>query len=213
VLALACVDAKLAVRVHWSDMKKWGVSARKVACQGFALGCLIFIQLVGARSARAESPRKVQGYELLGTLGYGYGFWKYSGNNDREVDPFGVTVGGDFGYTFPFGLRLGTDVGYAFGVKHQYTHWTGEVITTHASSITWGASIGYDLLLSKVTLRGAADVGLILLLDEGTVSPWMYFGPKVGLTWDFHGVELGVQGKWMMLVGAVQAGVMAGKRF
>ena len=63
-------------------MKKWGVSARKVACQGFALGCLIFIQLVGARSARAESPRKVEGYELLGTLGYGF---RISGFDHHET--------------------------------------------------------------------------------------------------------------------------------
>jgi hypothetical protein len=193
-------------------MKKWGVSARKVACQGFALGCLIFIQLVGARSARAESPRKVEGYELLGTLGYGFGFWD-SFSNDRQVDPFGVTVGGDFGYTFPFGLRLGTDAGYAFGRREKYTTWMGEVVTTHASSITWGGSIGYDLVLSSFRLRGAADVGLLLLLDDGSAAPWMYFGPKIGLTWQYRGVELGVQSRWMMWTGAIQMGLMAGTRF
>jgi len=195
-------------------MQNGCVSARKAACRAlFALGCFVFIQLVGARSARAESPRKVEGYELLGTLGYGYGFWKHSGNNDREVDPFGVTVGGDFGYTFPFGLRLGTDVGYAFGVKHQYTHWTGEVITTHASSITWGGSIGYDAVLSSFRLRGAADVGLLLVLDQGKVAPWIYCGPKLALTWQFRGVELGLQSRWMAWAGTVQLGLMAGTRF
>ena len=106
-------------------MKKWGVSARKVACQGFALGCLIFIQLMGARSARAESPRKVEGNELLGTLGYGFLFRDLTTTNDRQVNPFGVTVGADFGYTFPFGLRLGTDASYAFGSKTEYSRWMG----------------------------------------------------------------------------------------
>ena len=198
-------------------MKKLDVSARKVACRAvFAIGCFVSIQLVGARSARAESPGKVkvEGYELLGTLGYGFGFWD-GGNSDREVDPFGVTVGGDFGYTFPFGLRLGTDAGYAFGRRHEYTdRRTGEVVKTHASSITWGASLGYDLLLSPwLKLRGAADVGLILVLDEGSAAPWMYFGPKVELLWQYRGVELGVQSRWMMWVGAVQVGLLAGKRF
>ena len=186
-------------------MKKWGVSARKVACQGFALGCLIFIQLVGARSARAESPRKVEGYELLGTLGYGIQFW--------EGSAFGVTVGGDFGYTFPFGLRLGTDAGYAFGRTMDYKRWTGEEITTHASSFAWGGSIGYDLVLSSFRLRGAADGGLLLVLDQGKVAPWGYVGPKIGMTWQYRSVELGLQSRWMVWTGTVQLGLMAGTRF
>ena len=193
-------------------MKKWGVSARKLACQGFALGCLIFIQLVGARSARAESPRKVEGFELLGTLGYGFGRWHLNAN-DNYIDPFGVTVGGDFGYTFPFGLRLGTDASYAFGSKTEYTRWMGEAATTHASSISWGGSVGYDLLLSSFRLRGAADVGLMLVLDEGTVAPWMYFGPKIALTWQYRGIELGLQSRYMMMVSCIQVGLMGGTRF
>ena len=194
-------------------MKKGDASARKVACQGFALGCLIFIQLVGARSARAESPRKVEGYELLGTLGYGFLFRDLTTTNDRQVDPFGVTVGADFGYTFPFGLRLGTDAGYAFGRTMDYKRWTGEAITTHASSITWGGSIGYDAVLSSFRLRGAADGGLLLVLDQGKVATWAYCGPKLGLTWQFRGVELGLQSRWMIWTGTVQVGLMAGTRF
>ena len=178
----------------------------------FALGCFVFIQLVGARSARAESPRKVEGFELLGTLGYGFGRWHLNAS-DNYVDPFGVTVGGDFGYTFPFGLRLGTDASYAFGSKTEYTRWMGEAATTHASSITWGGSVGYDLLLSSFRLRGAADVGLMLVLDEGTVAPWMYFGPKIALTWQYRGVELGLQSRYMMLVSCFQVGLMGGTRF
>ena len=60
------------------------------------------------------------------------------------------------------------------GRKIEEPSWTGEVVTTRASSITWGGSIGYDLLLSSFRLRGAADAGLILLLDEGSVAPWMF---------------------------------------
>src|SRR4051794_22525833 len=126
-------------------MKSWGVSARKVACHALALGCLVFMQLAGARSARADSPRKVEGYELLGSLGYGIGLWGSTG---------GVIVGADFGYTFPVGLRLGTDAGFALS-HSKYTKWNGEVVASADPSITWGGSIGYDLLLSSVRLRGA----------------------------------------------------------
>jgi hypothetical protein len=194
-------------------MKKWGVSARKVACQAFALGCLIFIQLVGARSARAESPRKVEGYELLGTLGYGILFRDLTTTNDRQVNPFGVTVGADFGYTFPFGLRLGTDAGYAFGRTMDYRRWTGEAITTHASSISWGGSIGYDLVLSSFRLRGAADGGFLFVLDQDRVAVWGYVGPKIAVTWQYKSVELGVQSRWMIWAGTIQVGLMAGTRF
>src|SRR4051812_31697405 len=122
-------------------MKKWGVAAGKVARQGFALGCLIVIQLVRARSARAESPAKVEGSELLGMAGYGISLWNRT-SDDKQIDPFGVTVGADYGHTFPFGLRLGTDASYAFGRTKESTRWTGEVVTTHASSLAWGGSIG-----------------------------------------------------------------------
>jgi len=189
------------------------VSARKVACQAsLVLGCFVFVQLVGARDARAESSEKVEGFELLGTLGYGIGFRNLSWAN-QEFDPYGLTVGLDFGYTWPFGLRIGTDAGYGFGRTIEQTRRTGEPVTTHASSITWGGSVGYDLLLSSFRLRGAADVGLLLLLDEGSVAPWLYFGPKIALLWQYRGVELGVESRWMMWTGAVQVGLMGGTRF
>ena len=194
-------------------MKKGDVPARKVVGQAvFALGCFVFVQLVGARDARAESPGKVEGFELLGTFGYGIAFRNLTWSN-KEFDPYGVTVGGDFGYTFPFGLRLGTDASYAFGHTIEQPRLNGEVVTTHASSITWGGSIGYDLLLSSFRLRGAADVGLLLGLDEGSVAPWIYFGPKIALSWQYRGVELGLQSRWMMWAGAVQVGLMGGTRF
>ena len=194
-------------------MKKMAVSARKVARQAlFVLGSFVFVQLVGARDARAESSGKLEGFELLGTLGYGIAFRDVTWAN-QEFDPYGVTVGLDFGHTWPFGLRIGTDATYGFGRKLEQTRWTGEAVTTHASSLTWGGSLGYDLLLSSFRLRGAADVGLILLLDEGSVSPWMYFGPRVALTWQYRGVELGLQSRWMMWIGTVQVGLVAGKRF
>ena len=188
------------------------VSARNVARQGFVLACFVFVQLLGARDARAESPGKVEGFELLGTLGYGIAFRNLYWSN-KEFDPYGVTVGGDFGYTWPFGLRLGTDAGYAFGHRIEQPRLNGEVVTTHASSLTWGGSIGYDLLLSSFRLRAAADVGLLLGLGEGSVAPWIYFGPKIALGWQYRGVELGLQSRWMAWTGAIQVGLMGGTRF
>ncbi len=194
-------------------MNEMDVSVRKVACQAvLVLGCFVFVQLVGARDARAESPRKVEGFELLGTLGYGTAFRDLNSSN-KEFDPFGVTVGADFGYTWPFGLRLGTDAGYAFGHRLEQQRLNSEVYTTHVSSITWGGSIGYDLLLSSFRLRAAADVGLLLAFDEGSVAPWLYFGPKLAFVWQYRGVELGLQSRLMLWTGAIQVGLMGGTRF
>ena len=196
-------------------MKK-GVPARKVACRAvFALGCFVSVQLVGARDARAESPRKVEGFELVGSLGYTIASRDWT-LNDQKIDPFGVLVGLDFGYTFPFGLRLGTDAVYGIGRTIESTNWKGEVSTTHSSSFTWGASVGYDLMLpSSFRLRGAADAGLLVYFYyKGDAGVGVYVGPKVALIWQYRAFELGLQGRWLMLYpGALQVGLMGGARF
>jgi hypothetical protein len=200
-------------------MKKVDVSARKVACRGvFALGCFVFIQLGGARDARAESRRKVEGFEAVGTLGYGVAV------GDVESEPYGVMVGLDLGYTFRFGLRIGTDASYGFGRRTEQTRWTGEVVTTHASSINWGGSVGYDLLLSSFRLRGAVDSGFAFWYDTVDATgddlkagvPIFYIGPKVALIWQYRAFELGLQSKfWASFegTGAFQVGLMSGARF
>jgi len=193
-------------------MKKGDVSARKVACRAaLALGCFVFIQLGGARDARAESPGKVEGYEVLGTLGYGVAVGDVS-YRDNEFDPYGVMVGLDLGYTWSFGLRIGTDASYGFGRKSEQTRWTGEVVTTDASSTTWGGSVGYDLLLSSFRLRGAAEAGLLLWYEEGNAAPGFYFGPRVALIWQYRAFELGLQGKYWF-PRTFQVGLMGGARF
>ena len=179
----------------------------------FALGCFAFIQLVAVRSARAESSRKVEGFELLGTLGYGVavGFWTAG---ERKIDPYGVTPGVDFGYTWPFGLRIATDVSYGFGRRIENKDWMGEVYTTHASSFTWGASAGYDLLLSSFKLRGAVDGGLAVYFDQGEAAPSAYVGPKVAFIWQYRALELGFQTKYLWAIpSAFHVGFMGGTRF
>jgi hypothetical protein len=134
-------------------MRKGDVSLRKVACRVLlALGCFVFSQLVGARGARADSPRKVEGFEVVGTLGYGFPV------GATTVNPYGVTLGLDLGYTLPFGLRIGADAIYGFGR-------TSEDVTDIVS-FAFGGSAGYDLLLSSFRLRGALDMGLALYSAE-----------------------------------------------
>jgi hypothetical protein len=198
-------------------MKKEHVFARKVACQAvFALGCFVFIQLVGARDARAESPRKVEGFEVLGTLGYGVGvgdmtWW------DKEFDPYGLMLGLDLGYTLPFGLRIGADASHGFGRRIEETRSTGEVVTD-ASSTGLGGSVGYDHLLSSFRLRGAAEAGLLFFYGDGRLPSGgaYYVGPKVALIWQYRAFELGLQGKYWVTTeshSVVQVSLMSGARF
>ncbi|MEI9948716.1 MAG: hypothetical protein WDO74_06960 [Pseudomonadota bacterium] len=198
-------------------MKRWNASARKVACRAvFALGCFVCIQLTGARDARAETSRKVEGFEVLGTLGYGVDvggmtWW------DREVDPYGVMVGLDLGYTFPFGLRIGVEASKGFGRRIEQTLSTGEVVTTDTSSFPLGGSVGYDLLFSSFRLRGAVDSGFIFYSGENAIAPGggFYIGPKVALIWQYRAFELGLQSKYWAATagGVVQMGLMSGARF
>jgi len=194
-------------------MKKADISVLKVAGQAvFALGCFVFIQLVGARDARAESARKVEGFEVLGALGYGVAV------GDIELEPYGVMVGLELGYTLPFGLRIGADANYGFGGKTEQTLSTGRVIVTDASSTTLGGSVGYDLLFSSFRLRGAVDSGVIIYDLEGANTPGAayYIGPRLALIWQYRAFELGLQSKYWATpdgTGAVQAGLMSGARF
>src|SRR3954467_6601932 len=104
-------------------MKIGGVSTRKVVCHAvFALGCFVFIQLGGVRSARAESPRKVGGFEVLGTLGYGFTAGNLTWTDEKEIAPYGVTLGLELGYTLPFGLRIGADLSHGFGRRVEKTN-------------------------------------------------------------------------------------------
>jgi hypothetical protein len=221
-----CVDAKAAFRLPCSpNMKKWGVSARKVACHACALGCFVSIQLVGARGARAESSRKVEGFEALGTLGYG--FSDDLVYNDKRYDPYGVMLGLDLGYTFPFGLRIGADASYGFGRRLEQTSSTGEVDATDATSIALDGSLGYDLLLSAFRLRGAVDMGAARYwFDGGRIEgprvpgAAFYIGPKIVLLWQYRAFELGLQSKYWATSAdgpgnnnVVQVGLISGVRF
>jgi len=209
-------------------MKKGNVSALKVACRAvFALGCFVSIQLLGARGARAESPRKVAGFEALGTLGYG--FSDDLVYNGKRFDPYGMTLGLDLGYTFPFGLRIGADASYGFGRRLEPTSSTGEVDVMDSTSYALDGSLGYDLLLSAFRLRGAVDMGAARYSIEGgrferasVPGAAFYIGPKVALIWQYRAFELGLQIKYWVTSadspskdnnGVVHVGLMSGVRF
>jgi hypothetical protein len=198
-----------------------------VTCRAVcALGCFVCIQLVGVGSARAESPRKVEGFELLGTLGYGSPLPRLVFDG-KKFDPYGMTLGLDIGYTFPFGLRIGADASYGFGRRVEQTSSTGETDATDASSFAFGGSLGYDFLLSSFRLRGAVDMGLARYwLEVGRIESasapggaW-YVGPKLALIWQYRAYELGLQSKYWVTSadgpgndGVVQVGLIGGARF
>jgi len=205
-------------------LEKGYVSVRKVACQAvFALGCFFFIQLVGVRSAQAESPRKVGGFDALATLGYGFAVGDPTWWDDTEVAPYGVTVGLDLGYTLPFGLRIGADLSHGFGRRIEQTLSTGEVVVTDVANTGFGGAIGYDLLLlSSFRLRGAVDAGLMFFYGDAIVPTGAayYIGPEVALLWQYRALELGLQTKYWVTSAdgsadhdVVQVGLMSGVRF
>lgn len=207
-------------------MKKGNPSACNVACRAvFAVACFAFIQLVGVRGAQADSARKVEGFEVLGTLGYGgSGDLDYNG---KKFEPYGVTLGLDLGYTLPFGLRIGADASYGFGHKVEQTSSTGEAEATDATNAAVDGSLGYDLLLSSFRLRGAVDMGLALYRIEGgrfesahVPGATYYIGPKVALIWQYRTFELGLQTKYWLTSadgpdnsGVFHVNVVSGVRF
>lgn len=202
-------------------MKKSDVSLRTVACRAvLALGCFVFSQLVGAPNARAESARKVEGFEALGTLGYGVGVGDLV-YREKELAPYGVTLGLELGYTLPFGLRIGADVRHGFGRRLEQTLSTGEVAVTDVESTAYTGSIGYDLLLSSFRVRGAADAGLIFFAGQGLPAGASWgIGPSLALIWQYRAFALGLESKyWLTSIdgpgnsGLFQVGLLSGARF
>jgi len=203
-------------------MKDGAVSLRKTTCRiVLALGCFAFVQLLGVRRARAESPRKVEGFEILGTLGYGVAVGDLTWD-DEEIAPYGVMVGLELGYTLPFGLRIGADAIYGFGRSlEERRPMGGVVVETDVSSAGFGGSLGYDLLVPLFRLRGAVDAGLLTYHGAGVFrgASW-YIGPEVALIWQYRALELGLQSKYWLTSAdgpgnnaVVQVGIVGGARF
>lgn len=80
------------------------------------VGCFLFVGL-GAGRARAASSPKVEGFELLGSVGFGFALEELDRKNQRAEakNPYGVLLGLNGGYSWASGLRLGLDVQCGFG--------------------------------------------------------------------------------------------------
>ncbi|HET7541442.1 MAG TPA: hypothetical protein VFK05_16315 [Polyangiaceae bacterium] len=191
-------------------MKKPSVAARKVACRAvFALGCFVCAQLVGVRGAQADSARKVQGFDVLGTVGYGI------------RGPYATTFGLDLGYTLPFGFRFGADTSYGFGRTLEEKNSRGETVETiYHASFTFGGSLGWDFLLPSFRLRADLATGLSWYsydshnFEGAAPGVRQYLGPRLVLLWQYHNFEFGLQTKyWVMEHDLFYVGLMGGVRF
>lgn len=186
------------------------------------LGCFLLVQGLRAEDAQAAAKVKVDGFDLLGSVGYGFAFGevKLDYAEPVEVNPYGVLVGADFGYTWRSGFRIGASASYGFGKAIEQTRRApgSELeyqITTDTSGITAGPSLGYDLLLSSFRLRGTVEGGLHLWYDGGdSAAKSVYVAPGVALIWQHSAFELGLGSKYLFAAPhGLQFTLMSGARF
>ncbi len=184
--------------------------------RAFAVLVCAALTLLGARSAKAETPKRA-GFDLLGVVGYGVAI---SGIADNDPNEFGPLVGADFGYTWRSGFRLGVEVTYGF--PHEYKRASGalpgvEPVPLKVWTGSAAGSLGYDLLLgaSPLRLRGALDLGATgIFLNVGSVAA-ILIAPNVAMLWQHGAFEAGLCAKFMTvfnsgaesgLVGELKAG-------
>lgn len=181
----------------------------------------VLISSLTTRVAHAEDAPRTAGFEILGSVGYGFAFGEVKLNYAQpvEVNPYALLVGADVGYTWRSGLRLGATASYGFGETIEQTRRlpgsdTEYEITTDASGITAGASVGYDLLLSSFRLRGSVEGGLILWYDNGDSLPSAYVAPALGVIWQHQAFQLGLGAKYLFAPpNSLQFALMSGVRF
>src|SRR6188768_1598372 len=90
----------------------------------FGAGCAVVVQVAGTTRASAAEPAKLEGFDVLGNVGYGIAldsYVDYALIEDTDADPLGFLVGLDFGYTWRFGLRLGATATHGFGREFEET--------------------------------------------------------------------------------------------
>jgi hypothetical protein len=169
---------------------------------GLFLGCAALVEVTGVSQARAESSTKVEGFELLGGVGYSLAVEEGERRFGEPIDPANfVFLRGDFGYTFRFNLRLGATLG--FGLEE------GAVLTP------LGASVGYDWLLGSFRLRPFFEGGFLFYWAGGDdILPSPYAGPGAALLWQHRAFEIGPSAKFMFAgPRRVELALMAGARF
>jgi hypothetical protein len=152
-----------------------GPGAKLLASLSVVLAALVFSPAARADGATGNAPAapsaeavpRIGGFEIL--LGAGYG-GSTGSVRDLELAPYGATLALDLGYTFPFGLRLGAYAGYGFGrtVEQRRDALLDALafdFAAESSSLTFGASFGYDVPLHVFVLRYSLILG-------GTSMTW-----------------------------------------
>jgi hypothetical protein len=194
------------------------MSRRLPARIAFSLGLLV----TSVASAEAPTPvpgpivdtpaptKSLAGFELLASVGYGAHTNKVLG---MELEPYGATFGVEFGYVFAVGLRLAAYFDYGLGgsVSQEHQPVAGDAfqLTTQASSLNGGASVGYDLWLHFLILRYTLKLGVTSLnwdlgeIPRGTLIRYsgqatqgsklgFYVAPGLALLWPFGRFEGGL---------------------
>jgi hypothetical protein len=194
------------------------MSRRLPARVAFALGLLVASvasaeTTTAAHVATADAPtplKSLAGFELLASVGFGAHTNKVLG---LQLEPYAATFGAEVGYVFAMGLRLAAYFDYGLGgsVRQQQQPLVGNAfeLTTQASSLNGGASVGYDLWLHFLILRYTLNLGLTSLnwdlgeVPRGTLIRYsgeathgtklgFYVAPGLALLWPIGRFECGL---------------------
>jgi hypothetical protein len=130
-----------------------------------------------------------------------------------QLEPYGATFGVEVAYVFAMGLRLAAYFDYGLGgsVRQDQQPLVGDAfeLTTQASSVNAGASVGYDLWLHFLILRYTLNLGLTSLnwdlgeVPRGSLIRYsgeatqgtklgFYVGPGLALLWPIGRFECGL---------------------
>lgn len=168
------------------------------------LGCLGLVELGEIREAHAESRPRVDGFELLGSLGYAAAV---SEIGEDEQNPLGAFIGADFGYTWRFGFRLGMELTYGFA--HEQTRKALVPVTEEVRTASAAISVGYDLVLSQFRLRGSLDMGAMPVFFGGSATAIILVAPGVGAFWEHGAFQVGVASKFIVQTNSDTSGISA----
>ena len=112
---------------------------------------------VAAATASAETPATAERGQVGAALKYGI----YMGDTgESDLNPYGIGLGVNGGYTLGFGLFVGGQFDYYFGGSEE-TEFAGSTLEFNAKVFDFMGQVGYDIGLSPdFVLRPQAGVGL-----------------------------------------------------
>jgi hypothetical protein len=137
-------------------------------------------------------------------------------------DPYGFALGLRGGYTLDFKLYLGLYFSYYVGTSSEgYSANTTVKNTASASSIHFGAEVGYDWWLGPAVIRPSLELGpalaLTTLSGKTTTINSMMFGPGLTIFAPIDSFFIGGDVHFNLLTGdgpgAILLAATAGVRF